>query len=336
MKQVQLHGINDVRLMDVPEPRCGPADVVVDVAACGICGSDLGFIRTGGIMGPGGPAMALGHEFAGTISAVGEKVTRWQVGQQVTVSPMSLANLIGSGGPEGGFSPKVCVRDAEAPGTVMALPPGLAPELAALAEPLSVAFHAVGRVTLGKDARVVIIGAGPIGLGCVLALKRQGVKDVVVVDPSEYRRNTALRMGADAAFAGTDGAFWNALAQRHGEDTSFFGMSLAATDAYFECSGVDEVLMGLLICARPNAQIMLVAAYKHEILLDVRLVMAKELRIAGAMGSGSSFPAVLDYLRDHGETVRPMISHQFSLAEFDQALATAQDPSTSAKVLVRP
>ena len=148
MKQVQLHGINDVRLMDVPEPNCGPDDVVVDVAFCGICGSDLGYISAGGARGPGGPAMALGHEFAGTISAIGAQVRHWRVGQMVTVSPMSSANLIGNGGPEGAFAAQVCIRDAEAPGTVLALPEGLSPELGALAEPLSVAFHAVSRVPL--------------------------------------------------------------------------------------------------------------------------------------------------------------------------------------------
>lgn len=336
MKQAQLHGIGDVRLIEVAEPSCGPDDVVVDVAFCGICGSDLGHIRTGGMMGPGGPAMALGHEFSGTISAIGGNIRQWRVGQPVTVSPLSGNNMIGNGGPEGAFAPRVCVRNAESPGTVMALPADLAPELAALIEPLSVGFHAVSRVPLNQDSQVVITGAGPIGLSCVIALKHRGVKDVVVVDPSEFRRNTALRMGADAAFASTDSDFWSALGKRHGEHTAFFGMSLANTDAYFECSGVDAVLTGLIAGSRPQAEIMLIAAYKHEIPLRLSLVMAKELRISGAMGSGDSFPVVIDYLRDHRETVRPMISHQFSLAEFDLALAAAQDANASAKVLVRP
>ena len=336
MKQVQLHGINDVRLMDVPEPNCGPDDVVVDVAFCGICGSDMGYISAGGARGPGGPAMALGHEFAGTISAIGAQVSHWRVGQMVTVSPMSSANLIGNGGPEGAFAAQVCIRDAEAPGTVLALPEGLSPELGALAEPLSVAFHAVSRVPLNAESQVLVTGAGPIGLCCVLALKYFGVKDVVVVEPSEFRRNTALRLGADAVFPQADGAFWEALFQRHGEDNSFFGMRLARTDAYFECSGFDQILNGLLNFARPRAEIMLIAAYKHEIALKVSMVMGKELRLAGSMGSGDSFTMALEYLKTHGDKAAPLISHRFKLAHFDQALATARDASIAAKVLVMP
>lgn len=336
MKQLQLHGVNDLRLADVTPSQCGPADVVVDVTACGICGSDLSYINMGGLMGPGKSPMALGHEFAGPISAVGAQVRQWRVGQMVTVSPMSSANLIGNGGPEGAFSAQVCVRNAEVPGTVLALPEGLSPELGALAEPLSVAFHAVSRVLLDSESQVVVTGAGPIGLCCVLALKHYGVKDVVVVEPSEFRRNTALRLGADAVFPAADGAFWESLLQRHGEDNSFFGMRLARTDAYFECSGFDPILNGLLNIARPRAEIMLIAAYKHEIALKVSLVMAKELHISGSMGSGDSFPTALEYLKTHGEKAAPLISHRFKLANFDQALAAARDSSIAAKVLVMP
>lgn len=336
MKQVQLHGIEDVRLVEVPAPQCGPADVIVDVEACGICGSDLGYIRQGGMMGSGGGAMALGHEFAGTISAVGDGVRRWRIGQRVTVSPMTAANLIGNGGSEGAFAPQVCVREADLPGTVLSLPQELSAEVAALAEPLSVAMHAIGRVALSAESKVVITGAGPIGLCCVLALKARGVKDVVVVDPAEFRRDIAIRLGADAVFAGTDTGFWEALAGRHGADHSFFGMPLAQTDAYFECSGVDDVLTGLLMFARPRAEIVLVAAYKHEIPIDVRLVMAKELRLAGSLGSGDSFQEALAYLSAHAAHAAALISHRFTLEDFDQALAVASNSAVSAKVLVMP
>lgn len=336
MKQLQLYGVNDLRLVDVMPSPCGPADVVVDVTACGICGSDLGYISRGGVSGPGKSPMALGHEFAGPISAVGAQVRQWRVGQMVTVSPMSSANLIGNGGPEGAFSAQVCVRNAEVPGTVLALPEGLSLELGALAEPLSVAFHAVSRVPLDTESQVVVTGAGPIGLCCVLALKHYGVKDVVVVEPSEFRRNTALRLGADAVFPRADGAFLEALVQRHGADNSFFGMKLPCTNAYIECSGFDQILASLLNFARPKAEIMLIGAYKHEIALRVSLVMAKELHLAGSLGSGDSFTTALEYLKTQGEKAAPLISHRFKLAHFDQALATARDSSIAAKVLVMP
>ena len=115
---------DDVRLVEVGAPVCGADDVLVDVAACGICASDLGYIQSGGPAGPTGQPMPLGHEFAGRISAVGAQVSGWAVGQAVVVNPLSAANMIGNGGADGAFAPIVRVRAADAPGTLFALPAG--------------------------------------------------------------------------------------------------------------------------------------------------------------------------------------------------------------------
>ena len=87
MPLVQIHGVDDVRIDTVECPIVGPNDALVRVAACGICGSDLGYISTGGLTAPGVP-MPLGHEFSGTIESLGEKVRHLRVGQRVTVNPM--------------------------------------------------------------------------------------------------------------------------------------------------------------------------------------------------------------------------------------------------------
>ena len=335
MRQAQVFHCDDARLAEVPEPECGPDDVLVDVAACGICGSDFGYIHMGGPMGPTGQPMPLGHEFAGRIAAAGDRVTAWRVGQAVAVNPLSAANLIGNGGPDGAFAPRVRVRSAEAPDTLFALPDGVSLERGALAEPLAVAFHAVRQGDAGPNTRAVVLGAGPIGLGCVIGLKRADVKDVVVLDRAARRREIAGPRGADASYAELDETFWQALAERHGT-VPFYGQPVATTELFIDCSGVPSLVEAVVQRAAPATRVVLVAVYKQAAALDLTLVMAKELRIHGAFSYGDSFPEAIDHLARHGDALAPYVSHRLPLSRFDEALALAADPERAAKVLVIP
>jgi len=100
MRVLNIHGVNDVRLDPVDPPRPGSKDVVVKVKACGICGSDLTYIKIGGIMRPPGGTTPIGHEAAGEVIAVGDDVRDVAVGQRVVINPMMTPSHIGSGGPE--------------------------------------------------------------------------------------------------------------------------------------------------------------------------------------------------------------------------------------------
>ncbi|QDX82396.1 hypothetical protein B9N43_14825 [Denitratisoma sp. DHT3] len=335
MKQVQVFNCDDVRLAEAADPECGPDDVLVEVAACGICGSDLGYIHSGGPMGPTGQPMPLGHEFAGRIAAAGAQVNTWRVGQAVVVNPLSAANMIGNGGPEGAFAPMVRVRAAEAPGTLFALPDTVPLERGALAEPLAVAFHAVSQGAAGPQTRAVVLGAGPIGLGCVIGLKRAGVQDVVVLDRTAHRREIARQLGADATFADMDETFWASLTERHGS-APFYGMPLPATDLFIDCSGAPALVEAVIQRAAPRARLVLVAVYKQPAALDLTLMMAKELQLRGAFSYGDSFPDAIDHLTRHGDAVAPYASHRLPLSQFHEALALAADPERAAKVLVIP
>lgn len=335
MKQLQVFGRGDARLVEVSEPACGPDDVLVEVAACGVCGSDLGYIQSGGPAGPTGQPMALGHEFAGRISAAGARVGGWAVGQAVVVNPLAAANMIGNGGPDGAFAPVVRVRAADAPGTLFALPGTVPLEHGALAEPLAVAFHAVHQGAAGARTRCVVLGAGPIGLGCVIGLKRAGARDVVVLDRSAQRRDTACRLGADLALSEMDDSFWQALAERHGS-VPFYGMSLPATELFIDCSGAPALVQTVVQRAAPRARIQLVAVYERPAALDLTLVMAKELELRGVFSYGDSFADAIDHLARHGAAIAPYVSHRVPLSQVQQALALAGDPQRSAKVLVIP
>ena len=335
MKQVQVFNCDDVRLVDAPEPECGPDDVLVDVAACGICGSDFGYIHSGGPMGPTGQPMPLGHEFAGRITGVGAQVGAWTLGQAVVVNPLAAANMIGNGGPDGAFAATVRVRAAETPDTQYALPESVPLERGALAEPLAVAFHAVRQGAAGAQTRAVVLGAGPIGLGCVIGLKRAGVRDVVVLDRAAQRRETACRLGADAAYAEMDDSFWQALVVRHGS-VPFYGMPLPATDLFIDCAGAPALVAAVIQRAAPRTRLELVAVYKQPAALDLTLVMAKELKLQGVFSYGDSFPDAIDHLARHGDAIAPYVSHRLPLSRFHEALALAGDPERAAKVLVIP
>lgn len=323
MKQVQVFGCDDVRLVDVAEPECGPDDVLVDVAACGICGSDLGYIRSGGPMGPTGQPMSLGHEFAGRIAAKGSQVGAWAVGQAVVVNPLAVANLIGNGGPEGAFAPKVRVRSAEVPDTLFALPDSVPLERGALAEPLAVAFHAVSQGAAGPQTRAVVLGAGPIGLGCVIGLKRACVRDVVVIDRAALRREAASRLGADVTYAAMDESFWQGLVERHGS-APFFGMPLPATDLFIDCSGSTALVEAALGRSAPGARLVLTAVYSQPAALDLTLVMAKELVLRGAFAYGDSFRDAIEHLARDGDALATYVSDRVPLSRFDEALARAR------------
>ena len=151
MLQARIHGPDDVRLDEVPEPTPGPRDAVLRVAACGICGSDVGYVRMGGLVGPTREPMPIGHELAGVVEAVGAEVAGFAPGDRVALNPSPPAGgpVIGNGSPEGGFAPLLLVRDVEAPGLparLHTLPDDMPFEIAALAEPLGVGMNAVDKL----------------------------------------------------------------------------------------------------------------------------------------------------------------------------------------------
>ena len=143
IEQVRIVEAGKISLDRVELAPCGPRDAIVDVAACGICGSDLSYIRLGGLAGPSGEPMALGHELAGTVTTVGAEVTDIAVGQRVVVHPgADDIGRIGNGTPEGGLSEAVLVREAARGGRLFAIPDDMPFHVAALAEPVAVGMHA--------------------------------------------------------------------------------------------------------------------------------------------------------------------------------------------------
>jgi (R,R)-butanediol dehydrogenase/meso-butanediol dehydrogenase/diacetyl reductase len=196
MHVLNIHGIDDVRLDRTERPTPGSNDVVLKIKACGICGTDLNFIRRGGVPQPGGKPMPLGHEAAGEIMVIGDAVEGLHVGQRVVLNPMRTAGLVGSGGPEGAFTEELLVRGARLHESLLPIPDDLPYDVAALTEPLAVALHGVNRTETVAGDKVVVLGCGPIGLAAVLWLVDRGVSDVVAVDFYYHRQQRARAIGA--------------------------------------------------------------------------------------------------------------------------------------------
>ncbi|MFK7975540.1 MAG: zinc-binding dehydrogenase [Halioglobus sp.] len=327
-----IHGVDDLRVDAVPAPTCGPDDVLVKVRECGICGSDLGYLSMGGLMGPDTP-MPLGHELWGEVSETGANVQHVVVGDRVVVQPMSNGNNIGNGGGEGGFSPLLLVRNAASDtGSVVKLPETLPSTYGALVEPLAVAQHGLNRLCVEADNKVVIYGAGPIGLCMLLALQYRGVKDVIMVDLAQERLDLAAKLGAIALRA-DDEALLDTLIERHGK-RSFFGMPMPATDVIFEATGVRSVFETIVAIAGPGSRIGLTGVHKEAATVDLVMLLAKEVSIVPAMGYENEFEEVIAML-DSGEVdPSPLISHRFALSNLNEAFAMARDTSLAVKIIV--
>jgi threonine dehydrogenase-like Zn-dependent dehydrogenase len=183
--------------LPAPEPQAG--EVAIDVAFCGICGSDLHMLPSPAIA----PGTVMGHEFSGTVAALGEGVEGWELGERVCVIPVDpcgeCPNCLagnehlcvqaplrghGLGGRSGGFAERVT-----APATsLFRLPEQVSDEHGALVEPLAVGVHAARLAELDPSEPVCVLGAGPIGVMTCLALRAEGFERLVVIEPGERRR----------------------------------------------------------------------------------------------------------------------------------------------------
>lgn len=331
MQQVVVYGPNDVRMVDASEPTPGPRDALVRVAACGICGSDLHYIALGGMPIPGGGPMPLGHEFSGVVEAVGAQVTDVRAGTRVAVRGECAGNRIGGGG-DGALAPYVLLRNVCDDNGLHPLPDSIPLEIGALVEPLGVAMHAVKISEARPGERAVVFGAGPIGLSAIVCLRYRGIEDIVAVDLSEKRLELARRLGARMAVNASRDA-WDDVARAHGSER-VHGQPCVSSDVFFETTGAERVVRGILEKAKLRARVAVVAIYERDLTLPFLQVMAKELCVRGSLALGQEFPEVIEMLASGRVDVSPIITHRFPFDRFPDALATARRADESAKVMV--
>ena len=335
MQSARVHGAGDVRLDEIAVPKPGPKDVLVRVEACGICGSDLGYIAQGGVA-PGMPLSAplpIGHEFAGVVEAVGDDVTLVKPGDRVAVNPDQ--RIIGNGGPEGAMADYILVPEPKPGTTLFPLPAHVSSEEAALAEPLSVALHGMELANLAVTDKVAVIGAGPIGLCAVAMLRHRGVRDIAIFDREESRLERAKALGAKVAVNVTHRSIADGLAEAHGEGDRF-GTRVANTDMFIDAAGAPAALDEVIAAAKYRARIAVIALYKKPVPIDLFKLMANEIMITGSIADDRSqeFGEALDMIAAGRIDLSPMISHRVGLDKLHEALAIAADPTKAAKVML--
>jgi threonine dehydrogenase-like Zn-dependent dehydrogenase len=318
------HGFDIVVVPD-PVPRLG--ELVLQVTACGICGSDLKAVHSL----PGGTVM--GHEFCGAVVAVAPDLTGdWQEGQHATALPVFgcgrcgacllgdvarcvTADLLGVGGSAGAFAEYVRVSGREA----FHVPDLPTDDAAALVEPLAVGLHAVNAARLEPGARVAVVGAGPVGLAVVSWARLLGAGEIVVSDPAPARRAAAGLFGAtDAIDPASE-------------------LLPSAFDAVFECVGIPgmmDVCAGAAgthgtvvvagVCMEPDPFVPLVALLKE---LTVRFVVYYRRR---------EFAHSLDALARGLIDPAPFITDRVTLDGIGDAFAALPVNPGQRKVLVRP
>jgi threonine dehydrogenase-like Zn-dependent dehydrogenase len=333
MRQVNVHGPGDVRLDPAPRPVPGRRDALVRICACGICGTDLAYIRGGGRRDDGSRPMPLGHEASGIVLEVGPEAQGLRPGQRVVVNPMGTDDVIGNGGSEGAFTEALLIRDAAMGRSLFEIPDHLSLEAAALTEPLGVAMHAVNRGQLTRDSKVVVFGAGPIGLGAVLWMRKRGLRDIVSVDITPERLELARKMGAEhTVHAGVDD-LEATLAKVHGTQGAFRRRAVS-TDVYIDAAGAPSILGDVLRLTRAHARLVVVAVHHQPVPLDFSQMLSTEMTITTSMGYPTELPDVIAGLATMTpEEIEPLISRRF---DFDHVLDAfeAAGQQSAAKVLV--
>ncbi|MEX2294172.1 MAG: alcohol dehydrogenase catalytic domain-containing protein [Acidimicrobiales bacterium] len=339
MQAAVLQGPGRVDVTEVPVPAMGADDVLVSVDLCGICGSDLHMV----LEGWAAPGSWQGHEWIGTVEAVGDTVTSWQPGDVVVGGPMVRCGVCamcvagrpslcadrdtpGIGLEQGAFATyKVSPADE-----VLPMPNGLAPRAAALAEPLAVALHGIhqGRVEAGQ--RVLVLGAGPIGALSIAALRAMGVDDVICAEPSPARRELAVSVGASQVFH-PDDLIVPSIAEP--------GLVVdGAVDVVLECSGKAKAMEAGLAQLVRGGMLVLVGAGIEPPRFDPNRILLNELVITGAFTyDQGGFEEALTLLASGAMPIDALLEPiEVPLAGLVDAMRDLAEGRLAGKVLVRP
>lgn len=326
-----------VEVRDVPEPECGPGDVVVRVSHCGVCGTDLHMVLDGWAR----PDSIGGHEYSGTIVTVGERVPVWMPGDRVVATPQvegcgscsyckrgrpSLCLERGKPGMDpyqGAFAELVRVDHRQ----LIRIPDHLSMRAAALAEPLAVAQHAMTLSGVVSGERALVTGAGPIGALIIAALRSIGVDDVVASEPGARRRALARELGATA------------VQPMQLESPALpFDLVDQPFHVAFECSGKNTAVSACLGQLRRGGRLVLVGTGTEQPPLDTHRVLLNELTVTGAFNyDAAGFERAIELLASGRiDTERILEPDDVPLGGMLVAMTDLTTGVRAGKVLVRP
>ena len=335
MRAAVFQGIGQIEVQDVPRPELAPGEVLIRVGYCGICGSDVEALHTGMYE----PGLIIGHEFAGTVARVGQGVARWRVGDRVVVNdaipcgacaPCREGRLDGCEDltmvgvtHDGGLAEYVKVT---AKG-LHRLPDEVTLRQGALVEPLAVALHGVRRSRLEPGDRVLVMGAGPIGLLTIQCALLAGARTAVVTEIDPTRAELAGRLGAAAVLDPSRdniGVILSGLTDGQGPDVVYI------------CAGAPDPYRDAVSLVRQGGQIFVLGLCVEPVDADFMSVVLNDLCIEGSLAGRAEFPAAVDFVAQSRIDVESLVTHEIALDEVITGFELASTSGCGAvKVLVQ-
>jgi len=334
-----------VRVEEVPVPEVGDGEVLIKVAACGVCGTDIKKIFHAYLP----PPQILGHELAGTVVAVGRGVTKWKLGDRVMsfhhipcgncfycerrlfsqCKQYKTAGLTGGFTPNGGgFAEYVKAMPWVAERGIVALPDDVSFEEATFIEPINTILKAVRKARVTAAETVLTVGCGPIGLQLLMVANLQGAK-LYTSDPMAVRRAKSLTLGALESFDPSDGKLVEHMKAR----TEGRG-----ADAVLVAVAHPSVVVDALAAARPGGRVLLFAANDPvtRIEFPAAAVGIDEKEILGSYSAAVDIQeAGADLVLKKQLPVMDIVTHRFPLARIQEALDLAAKPTAeSLKILI--
>lgn len=321
MHALVLTAYNHLELQDWPTPELGPREVLLRVAACGICGSDIHGID--GSTRRRQPPIVMGHEAAGTIAAIGSDVRGWSVGDRVTfdstiycgdcwhcrrgeINLCDNRRVLGVSCDDyrrhGAFAEFVAVPQH----VLYRLPDSVSFTQAALVEPLSIAAHAVNRTSIRIGDTAVVVGTGMVGLLVVQVLRAAGCGRIYAVDIEPSRLELACRLGADEGFRSDTADAAAEIAKR----TSGRGADVA-----MEVVGTTITVNLAAACLRKGGQLTLVGNLAPKVEFPLQMVVTRELTVLGSCASQGDYPACLDLIAQGKVDVEALLSAEAPLSD---------------------
>jgi threonine dehydrogenase-like Zn-dependent dehydrogenase len=339
MRALVLRDFYDIAVEERPDPVAGPGQVVVEVIATGICGSD--FHGYSGENGRRHPGQIMGHETVGRIRELGTDVAELTVGQLVTVNPVMSCGVCPAcvSGQEHWCSRRVVLgvapeipaafadRVAVPAANIVPLPEDMPEELGALVEPMAVGYHAVRRGQPNPDDRVLVIGGGPIGQACLLAASRLGVQAMALSDVSPSRRDLCARLGAEVVDP-TAGNLPEAVADR------LRGPATLVVDAV----GVNRTVADALAASSLGSRIVLVGMGSPRLELAAYALSTEERALIGSFTyTAAEFIQTAEWVGTVPEGIGELIDGRVGWEEASQSFDDlARGRSSASKILVFP
>jgi L-iditol 2-dehydrogenase len=332
MRASVLLGRGELEVQERPLPKVEADQVLVRVTAVGVCGSDVHFF-TDGHLGDWvvDEPFVLGHESGGVIVAVGDDVDPSRVGQRVSVEPQRPVHtspetlggrynldpgmrFYATPGVDGAFQEYVAIQSHFA----FAVPESISDDAAALMEPLSVAIATAQKAGFTVGSRVLITGAGPIGIITTQVARAYGASEIIVSDVAAERREQALLFGATRAI--------DPLV----EDVASLGLGV---DSFIDASGADAAVKTGIRAVRPGGTVVLVGMGASEIALPIPVIQNNELIVTGVFRYANTWPTAIDLVERGKVDLDALVTGHFGLDDVEAALRSTALPSTLKSVV---